>query len=139
MGKMTQHEILINIVGSTALNIVAYPSAPIAPSGALAKIGYSIKLLEFGETIQQLMRKKGAKVPDLLMANEEKKILVVIECKSDFTFELEERLESQINFYSCKECKAVFKEMFPNLEKFEVWIITYEQIGAKITDFLSRR
>jgi hypothetical protein len=140
MGKMTSHEILINIIGSTALNIVAYPSAPIAPSGTLAKrFGYSIKLSEFGTALQELMRKKGAKIPDLLLANEEKKILVVVECKSDFTFELEKRLENQIDFYSSKECEKVFKEMFPNLEKFEVMVVTYEQIGAKIIDFLSNR
>lgn len=65
MGKMTPHEILINIVASTALNIVTYPSSPVAPAGILTKdFGYSIKLAEFGETIQDLMRRRGAKVPD---------------------------------------------------------------------------
>jgi hypothetical protein len=140
MGKMTSHEILINIIGSTALNIVAYPSAPIAPSGTLTRdFGYSIRLSEFGDALQELMRKKGAKIPDLLLANEEKKILIVVECKSDFTFHLEKRLENQIDFYSSKECEKVFKEMFSNLEKIEVMVVTYAQIGTKIIDFLSSR
>jgi len=140
MGKMTQHEILINVIGSTALNIVTYPSAPVAPSGVLAKdFGYSIRLPEFGETIQDLMRKKGAKIPDLLLTNDEKKILVVVECKSDFNFKLEERLGKQIDFYSCDECRTIYKEMFPKLEKLEIWIVTYEKLGTKILDFIKKK
>lgn len=72
------------------------------------------------------------------MTNDEMKTLVVVECKSDFTFEWEERLRKQIDFYSCKECKAIYEEMFPNLSRLEIWIVTYEKMGTKALDCLKR-
>ena len=140
MGQMTRHEFLINIIGSTVLNIVPFPSAPIAPSGVLVNnFGYTIRLPEFGETIQDLMKTRGAKIPDLLLVNEKEKLLISVECKSDFTFEMEERLSKQIQFYSSEEFKTMLKEMFPNLINFEIWLVSYEKLGEKIVDCISRQ
>lgn len=139
MGKMTPHEYLINVIGSTVLNIVPFPTAPIAPSGVLAKnFGYAIRLPKFGETVQDLMKKKGAKVPDLLLVNEGEKLLIIVECKSDFTFEIEEKLSKQIEFYSSKEFKEIWKEMFPDLSDIEVWIFSSKNLGEKIANFVDR-
>jgi len=136
---MPPHEFLINIVGSTVLNIVHYPSAPIAPSGVIGtKFGYALKLPEFGETIKKLMKRKGAKIPDLLLVNEEKRLLIVVECKSAFTFKMEERLSKQIEFYSSKEFEAIWKEMFPNLAYLEIWVFSQANLSAKIADFINR-
>ena len=140
MGRMTPHEFLINVVGSTVLNIVPFPTAPLAPSGVLAKnFGYAIRLPKFGETVQDLMKTRGAKVPDLLLVNEEEKLLIIVECKSDFTFEIEERLSKQIEFYSSEEFKAIWKEMFPDLTSIEIWVFSSRNFGEKIANFLGRK
>jgi len=140
MGRMTPHEFLINVVGSTVLNIVPFPTTPVAPSGVLAKnFGYEIRLPKFGETVQDLMNKRGAKVPDLLLVNEEDKLLIIVECKSDFTFEIEERLSKQIEFYSSEEFKAIWKEMFPDLSNLEIWVFSSKNLVEKIANFISRQ
>lgn len=140
MGRMTPHEILINIIGASVLNIVPFPSTPIAPSGILGtKFGYEIRLPEFEETIQDLMRKKGAKIPDLLLVNQKAKLLVAIECKSDFTFEMEERLLKQLEFYSSEDFEKVWKEMFPNLDHLEIWVVSYKGLRSKIVEFVERQ
>lgn len=140
MGRMTPHEILINIIGASVLNIVPFPSTPIAPSGILGtKFGYEIRLPEFEETIQDLMRKKGAKIPDLLLVNQKAKLLVAIECKSDFTFEMEERLLKQLEFYSSEDFKKVWKEMFPNIDHLEIWVVSYKGLRSKLVEFIERQ
>jgi hypothetical protein len=137
---MTPHEILINIIGASVLNIVPFPSTPIAPSGILGtKFGYEIRLPEFEETIQDLMRKKGAKIPDLLLVNQKAKLLVAIECKSDFTFEMEERLLKQLEFYSSEDFKKVWKEMFPNIDHLEIWVVSYKGLRSKLVEFIERQ
>jgi hypothetical protein len=140
MGRMTSHEFLINIIGSTVLNIVPFPTAPIAPSGVLMNnFSYAIRLPEFGETVQDLMKRRGAKIPDLLLINEKEKLFVSVECKSDFTFEMEERLLKQIQFYSSEDFQKIWKEMFPNLDNLEIWLVTYEKLGEKILECLNRQ
>ncbi|MDH5481680.1 MAG: hypothetical protein OEY22_02205 [Candidatus Bathyarchaeota archaeon] len=140
MGRMTPHEFLINVVGSTVLNIVPFPTAPIAPSGVLAKdFGYEIRLPKFGETVQDLMKKRGAKIPDLLLVNEKEKLFIIVECKSDFTFEMEERLSRQILFYSSEDFKEIWKEMFPDLDNLEIWVFSSKNFVEKIANFISHQ
>lgn len=119
------------------MNIVPFPSAPIARSGVLLKdFGYAIRLPEFGETIHELMKRRGAKVPDLLLVNEKEKTLIAVECKSDFTFEMEERLSKQMEFYSSEDFKRIWKEMFPSLDNLEIWLVSYANLGTKLADFI---
>jgi hypothetical protein len=140
MGKMTHHEFLINIMGSLVLNIVPFPTAPIAPSGALKNdFSYEIRLPQFGETVQELMKKRGAKVPDLLLVNKERSLLVAVECKSEFTFEIEEKLSKQIAFYSSSDFKAIWKGLFTDLSGLEIWLFCPKDLGGKIANFLSNR
>lgn len=140
MGRMPPHEFLINLIGSTVLNIIPYPSAPVAPSGLLgSKFGYAIRLPKFAETVEELMMKKGAKVPDLLLVNEGKNLLIVVECKSGFTFEIEENLSRQIEFYSSADFKAIWKEMFPDLANLEIWVFSPKSLSEKIAEFISRQ
>lgn len=140
MAKMPPHEFLINIMLSTVLNIVPFPFSPIAPSGILAsKFGYALSLPEFGETIKELMKKEGAKVPDLLLANSKKKLLVTVECKSDFTFEVEENLTKQIEFYSSKIYKKICREMFPDLINHELWVFSPEDFCREISKLVSNQ
>lgn len=140
MAKMPPHEFLINTMLSTVLNIVPFPSSPIAPSGILAnEFGYALNLPEFEETIRELMKKKGAKVPDLLLVNTKKKLLVTVECKSDFTFEIEERLTKQIEFYSSKIYRKMCREMFSDLINQELWIFSPEDFCPKISKLVSKQ
>jgi len=140
MGKMPTHEFLINILGSTVLNIVPYPSAPIAPSGVLGnKFGYALILPKFAETVEELVKKKGAKIPDLIFINKEKSLLIIIECKSNFTFEIEENLSKQIEFYSSQDFKTIWKGMFPDFTNLEIWIFTPKSFSGKIADFVGRQ
>lgn len=137
MGRMTSHEILINIIGSTVLNIITYPSTPIAPSGILKNdFSYTIRLPEFGETIKDLLKKRGAKVPDILLVNEKEGLLIIVECKSDYTFEMEKRLTKQVEFYSSEDFKKIWKEIFPDLFNIEIWILIYKEIGKKIVELI---
>jgi len=137
---MTAHEVLINILSSTVLNVVPFVSAPIAPSGVLREnFGYEIRLPEFEETTRELLRRKGAKVPDLLLVNEERKLLVVVECKSDFTFDMEERLSKQVEFYSSQDFEPIWKELFKGIDNLEIWIFVYKGLGTKIVRFIKSR
>lgn len=137
---MPLHEFLINVICSTVLNMIPYPSASIAPSGVLGtKFGYAIRLTKFGEIVEKLMKKKGAKVPDLLLVNEEKSLLIIVECKSDFTFKIEESLSKQIEFYSSKDFKAIYREMFPDLTTLEIWVCSPKSLSEKISVFISRQ
>ena len=138
MAKMPPHEFLINIMLSTVLNIIPFPSSPIARSGILAsEFGYALRLPEFGETIKELMKKEGANVPDLLLANSKKKLLVTVECKSDFTFEIEENLTKQIEFFSSEIYKKICREMFPDLINHELWVFSPEDFCLKISKLVS--
>ena len=140
MAKMPPHEFLITTMVSTVLNIVPYPFSPIAPSGILgSKFGYALRLPEFGETIKELMKTKGAKVPDLLLVNNKKKLLITVECKSDFTFEIEESLTKQIEFYSSKIYETICREMFPDLIKHELWLFSSEAFSYKLSKFVSKQ
>jgi len=136
---MTSHEFLTNIVGSMVLNIVTFPTAPIAPSGVLMSFGYAIRLTEFGETVLDLMKRRGARVPDLLLVNERKRLLIVVECKSAFTFEMEGRLSKQIEFFSSEDFQQICREIFTDLDNLEIWILSYAKLGEKIADLLKRQ
>lgn len=137
MGHMTPHEFLINILSSTVLNVVPFLSAPIAPPGVLREnFGYEIRLPEFEETIRELLRRKGAKVPDLLLVNEKRKLLVVVECKSEFTFRTEERLSAQVEFYSSQDFEPIWKELFKGIENLEIWLCAYKGLGKNIANFI---
>ena len=140
MGHMTPHEFLINILSSTVLNVVPFVSAPIAPSGVLREnFGYEIRLPEFEETTRELLRKKGAKVPDILLVNQERKLLVVVECKSDFTFDMEEKLSKQVEFYSSQDFESIWKELFKGIDKLEIWIFVYKGLGENIARFIKKQ
>ena len=140
MAKMPSHEFLITTMAATVLNIVPFPSSPIAPSGILkTNFGYALRLPEFGEAIHELLKKKGAKVPDLLFININKKILVTIECKSDFTFEAEERLTKQIEFYSSETYKTICREMFPDLINYEIWVLCPENFCSEISKIVTNK
>ena len=140
MAKMPTHEFLINTMASTALNIIPAPFSPIAPSGILkSKFGYDVRLPEFGEAIEELAKKKGAKLPDLLLVNTKKKLLITVECKSDFTFKIEETLAKQIEFYSSKTYKQICSEMFPDLVNHEIWIFSPENLCTEISKFVGNQ
>jgi hypothetical protein len=134
MVKMPNHEFLIITMVSNVLNIIPHPSSVIAPSGILkSKFGYDLRLAEFEETIYEFMKKKGVKLPDLLLVNENKKLLITVECKSDYTFEIEENLTKQIEFYSSKIYKKICSEMFPTLTNRELWIFSPENFCSEIS------
>jgi len=137
MGHLTPHEVLINTLCSTVLNLVPTISAPVAPSGELmSKFGYKIRLPEFSEAIEELIRTKGAKVPDLLLANEKRKLFIVVECKSDFSLETPERLSKQLEFYSSLEFQNICKNIVKDSKDFEIWIFIDQKLSPSITSFL---
>jgi len=134
MAKMPPHEFLITTMVSTVLNIVPSPFSPIAPSGILkSKFAYDLRLPEFGEAIKELIAKKEAKVPDLLLVNIKRKLLITVECKSDFTFEIEESLAKQIEFFSSETYNKICREMFPDLINHEIWIFSPENFCYEIS------
>jgi len=136
MGHMTPHEVLINTLSSTVLNLVPSISSPVAPSGVLIELDYKIRLPEFGEAVKELLKKKGAKIPDLLLVNEKKKLLIIVECKSDFSLQTQEKLSEQIEFYSSEDFKAISKALFKEFENLEIWVFTYKNFSNKISEFV---
>ena len=138
MGHMTKHEFLINTLTSTVLNVVPLLASPIAPSGVLReKFDYEIRLPEFEEATRKLLREKGAKIPDLLLINKKRKLLVVVECKSSFTFQMEENLSKQIKFYSSQDFERIWKQLFSDIDNSEIWVFAYKNLGNKIAGFIS--
>jgi len=140
---MTQHEILINIVASMVLTLTPSPFSPVKTTGMLReKFGYEIKLPIFSEVIEDLMKKKEASPPDLILANDKLKMVVAIECKSDFSPRTIEKLSKQVDFYSSDTFDEFAKSFVSNIEKSEIWIVTYSdqgKLGQKISHFIMKK
>jgi hypothetical protein len=90
---MTPHEALINVLASAVLTLTPSPFSPLKTTGMLReKFGYELKLPIFGEVIEGLMKERGASPPDLILTNDKLKMVVAIECKSDFNSKTIEKL-----------------------------------------------
>jgi hypothetical protein len=88
------------------------------------------------------MKEKGASLPDLILTNDRLRMVVVVECKSDLSPKAIERLSKQVEFYSSETFKEFCGSFVSNLEKSEVWIITYsnqEKLGEKISSLIERK
>jgi hypothetical protein len=140
---MTQHEMLINIVASMVLTLTPSPFSPVKTTGVLReKFGYEIKLPILSEVIEDLMKKKEASPPDLILANDKLKMVIAIECKSDFGPRTIERLSKQVDFYSSDVFDEFAKSFVSKFEKSEIWIVTYrdqEKLGEKISHFIAKK
>jgi hypothetical protein len=143
LGHMTLHETLINIIASSVLNLTPSPFSPIKVTGELqAKFGYKIKLPIFNEVIGELLTEKGASPPDLILTNDKLKMVVAVECKSDFNQLMVEKLSRQINFYSSEAFSEFSKSFLPEVEKSEIWIVTYsdqENLSERISKFVEKK
>jgi hypothetical protein len=140
---MTPHETLINVLASAVLTLTPSPFSPLKTTGILReKFGYEIKLPVFSEVLEELMKEKGASPPDLILTNDKLRMVVAIECKSDFNSKTIERLSKQVEFYSSETFKEFSKSFVSNLDKCEIWIVTYsdqEKLGEKISDFVEKK
>lgn len=143
MGRMTPHETLINVLASAVLTLAPSPFSPLKTTGMLReKFGYELKLPIFGEVIEGLMKERGASPPDLILTNDKLKMVVAIECKSDFNPKTIEKLSKQIEFYSSETFREFSKSFVSNLEKCEIWVVTYsdqEKLGEKISGFIEKK
>ena len=143
MGRMTPHEMLINVLASAVLTLTPSPFSPLKTIGMLReKFGYELKLPVFSEVIEGLMKEKGASLPDLILANDKLRMVVAIECKSDFNQKSIERLSKQIAFYSSETFKEFSGSFVSNLDKCEIWLVTYtnqEKLGEKIARFIEKK
>ena len=120
MGSMNPHEVLINIIASAILPL-ASPFSPIERTGLLkARFGYEIKVLVLNEVLKEIFKKKGASPPDLVLVNEKLRMVVAVECKSDFGLKTIEKLSKQVDFYSSDTFTEFARSFLPELEKFEI-------------------
>lgn len=140
---MTPHETLINVLASAVLTLTPSPFSPVKTTGMLReKFGYEIKLPIFNEVIEGLLRKKGASPPDLILTNDKLRMVIAIECKSDFNLRTIEKLSKQVEFYSSDTFNDFAKSFVPNLERSEIWIVTYsdqEKLGQSISRFIEKK
>ena len=140
---MTPHETLINLLASAVLTLTPSPFSPLKTTGILReKFGYEIKLPIFSEVIEGLMKEKGASPPDLILTNDKLRMVVAVECKSDFNSKTIEKLSKQVGFYSSETFKEFCKSFVPDLTKCEIWVVTYsdqEKLGEKISSFIEKK
>lgn len=143
MGHLTPHEILINILASSVLTLTPSPFSPVKATGQLKdRFGYEIKIPVFGEVIEGILKEKGASPPDLVLVNEKLKMVVAIECKSDFSLGTVEKLSKQIGFYSSDIFADFAKSFVPKLERSEIWVVTYsdqERLADRISQFVEKK
>ena len=142
MGSMNPHEVLINIIASAILPL-ASPFSPIERTGLLkARFGYEIKVLVLNEVLKEIFKKKGASPPDLVLVNEKLRMVVAVECKSDFGLKTIEKLSKQVDFYSSATFTEFARSFLPELEKFEIWVVTYsdqEKLGEHISHYIETK
>jgi hypothetical protein len=140
---MTPHEALINVLASAVLTLTPSPFSPLKTTGMLReKFGYELKLPIFGEVIEGLMKERGASPPDLIFTNDRLKMVVAIECKTDFSSKTVEKLAKQVEFYSSETFREFSKSFVSDLEKCEIWVVTYsnqEKLGEKISSFIEKK
>lgn len=140
---MTPHETLINLLASAVLTLTPSPFSPLKTTGILReKFGYEIKFPLFSEVIEGLMKEKGASPPDLILTNDRLKMVVAVECKTDFSSKTIEKLSKQVGFYSSETFKEFCKSFVSSLAKCEIWIVTYsdqEKLGEKISSFIENK
>jgi hypothetical protein len=140
---MTPHETLINVLGSAVLTLTPSPFSPLKTTGVLKeKFGYELKLPIFGEVIEGLMKEKNASPPDLILTNDRLKMVVAIECKSDFNSKTIEKLSKQVEFYSSETFRKFCESFVSDLDKCEIWIVTYsgqEKLGERISGFIEKK
>lgn len=143
MGRMTPHEMLINVLASAVLTLTPSPFSPLKTTGILReRFGYEIKLPIFSEVIEGLMKEKGATPPDLILTNDKLRMVVAIECKSEFNSKTIDKLSKQVEFYSSDTFKEFSRSFVSNLDKCEVWVVTYsnqEELGEKISSFIKKK
>lgn len=139
---MNPHEVLVNIIASAILPL-ASPFSPVKRTGVLKdRFGYEMRQLILSEVLREIFKKKGASPPDLVLVNEKLKMVVAVECKSDFGLKAIEKLSKQVDFYSSDTFTEFAKSFLPELEKFEIWVVTYsdqEKLGEHISHFIEKK
>lgn len=134
---------LINIIASSVLTMNPSPFSALKATGELKeRFGYEIKIPILNETIESILQKKGARIPDLILANDRLKMVIAIECKTELSLETTERLSKQIDFYASEAFHEFAKSFVLKLEKSEIWIVTYnnqEKLAERITDFVEKK
>jgi len=99
------------------------------PNGVLKnKLHYVFQFEDFEE-----LRQKGMCIPDGLVVNEDKKILIIPECKSGLAQEedAEPRLVHQIKIYSSKEFHSIIKKLI-EYDQYEIVVFTFSYLVKEI-------
>jgi hypothetical protein len=138
---MNTHEILVNILASAVLPL-ASPFSAIRVTGVLKeRFGYEIKQLTLSDVLRDIFKKKGASPPDLVLVNEKLKMVVAVECKSDFNLKTIEKISKQVDFYSSDTFIEFAKSFLPDLKMSEIWIVTYseEKLSEHISHFIEKK
>lgn len=143
LGHLTSHEVLINIIASSVLTMNPSPFSALKATGELKeRFGYEIKIPILNETIENILQGKGARIPDLILANDRLKMVVAVECKTELTLETTERLSKQIDFYASEAFHEFAKSFVIKPEKSEIWIVTYnnqEKLSERIANFVEKK
>jgi hypothetical protein len=99
------------------------------PNGVLKnKLHYVFQFKDFEE-----LRQKDMFIPDGLVINEDKKILIIPECKSGLAEEedAEPRLVHQIETYSCKEFHSIIKKLI-EYDQYEIVVFTFSYLVKEL-------
>jgi len=126
---MSLHSYLYGIMVSLTSSVNYITTHAPTPNGALKnKLHYVFQFKDFED-----LRQKGMCIPDGLIVNEDKKILIIPECKSGLAEEkdAEPRLVRQIETYSCKEFHSIIKS-FIEYNQYEIVVFTFSYLIKEI-------
>jgi hypothetical protein len=126
---MHPHDYLLAVAITLTQPVISGITAPLGINGFLKKkLGYVFHFSDMEEA-----RTRGMSLPDGLIYNEKKKILMILECKSS----IQEKnavphLIKQLNCYSSEEFFGVIQKIISDFEKSEIVIMTYLEVAKEI-------
>jgi len=127
---MHPHDYLLGVLICLTQSVIYSISAPLGIDGVLKeKLGY---VFHFSD-MEEIRARRGLSIPDGLVLNREKKILLIPECKSALVEEDNEpRIIQQIKSYSSNEFTDLIRLIVPDFDHAEIVIITFPEVAKDI-------
>lgn len=126
---MPLHSLLYSIMVSLTSSVNYTTTHAPAPNGILKnKLHYVFQFKDFEE-----LKEKGLCIPDGLIVNEHKEMLIIPECKSGLAVEedTEPRLVHQIDTYSSEKFHSIIKKLI-KYNKYEIVVFTFLDLAKVV-------
>lgn len=123
--QMPPHSFLYGILVSLTSSVNYITTYAPTPNGFLKrKLRYTFIFRDFEE-----LRRENMCIPDGLIINEDKRLLIIPECKSGIAKEkdAEPRIEHQITIYSSKQFHKILSTLI-NYDEYEIVVFTFPEL-----------